>query len=62
MRKIIPSLLPTLLAWGCVTLAPYEEVQRRLPPESLVSIDGRTVHLTQSGDGEPIVLLQGFGA
>ena len=61
MRTRVPTLLLALLAWGCVTLAPYEQVRRRLPPESLVSIDGRAVHITQMGDGEPLVLLHGFG-
>lgn len=54
-------LLPALLAWGCVSLAPYEEVRSRLPVESLISVDGRPVHVAQRGAGEPLVLLHGFG-
>jgi len=64
VRRAAPLLaLPLLLAAsGCVTLRPYEEIAAGLPPESLIRVDGRRIHVDARGAGEPLILLHGFGA
>lgn len=57
----LASLLLPLFSFGCATLTPYAEVRARLPEPDLLSIDGRTVHVEQRGEGEPLLLLHGFG-
>ena len=55
-------LLATLvLATACVTIRPYAEAIRELPAGRLIEIDGQQVSVEQSGSGEPLVLLHGFG-
>lgn len=61
-RRATGSLLATLLAAGCVPLTPYREIRLQLPTDRLVEVDGRPVHVVQRGEGEPLVLLHGFGA
>lgn len=46
---------------GCVSLVPYSEVRRQAPPENFLFVDGRAVYVEQHGQGEPLVLLHGFG-
>jgi pimeloyl-ACP methyl ester carboxylesterase len=55
------ALLPLLSAFGCVSLTPYAEIRGSLPDADRLTIDGRTVHVEQRGEGEPLVLLHGFG-
>jgi pimeloyl-ACP methyl ester carboxylesterase len=43
-------------------LVPYAELRGRLPAESFLTIGGRQVHVLEQGQGEPVVLLHGFGA
>jgi len=43
-------------------MRPYAEVAAALPAESLLEIDGRRVHVVDRGEGEPLLLLHGFGA
>jgi len=50
-----------LFAFGCVSLTPYAEIRRSLPDADRLTIDGRTVHVEQRGEGEPLLLLHGFG-
>lgn len=50
-----------LFAFGCVSLTPYAEIRRSLPEADRLTIDGRTVHVEQRGEGEPLLLLHGFG-
>ncbi len=47
---------------GCISLRPYAEVAAALPAASLLEIDGRRVHVVDRGEGEPLLLLHGFGA
>jgi pimeloyl-ACP methyl ester carboxylesterase len=42
--------------------APFAEVRRALPAARFIEIAGRLVHVEQAGEGEPVVLLHGFGA
>jgi pimeloyl-ACP methyl ester carboxylesterase len=43
-------------------MRPYAEVAAGLPPENLVEVLGRQVHVVDRGAGDPLVLLHGFGA
>lgn len=61
IARLASLLLPLLFSFGCATLTPYAEVRARLPEPDLLSIDGRTVHVEQRGEGEPLLLLHGFG-
>lgn len=47
---------------GCISLRPYAEVAAALPAANLLEIDGRRVHVVDRGEGEPLLLLHGFGA
>lgn len=63
MTVSIPLLaMSALTTAGCVSLRPYDEVAAALAPESLLEIDGQRVHVEGRGEGEPLVLLHGFGA
>lgn len=46
---------------ACVPVRPIEQIQL-IPGEDLIRIDGRLVHLEQAGQGEPVLLIHGFGA
>lgn len=50
-----------LLAPACVSMRPYAEAVRDLPAGRLLAIDGQRVSVQQAGQGEPLVLLPGFG-
>jgi len=57
------SLLPLLLlAAGCVSLVPYEQLIAGVPPEQLISVAGRKVYVEDRGAGPPVLLVHGFGA
>jgi pimeloyl-ACP methyl ester carboxylesterase len=62
LRRLFVLVLAVFAAGGCVTMRPYAEVAAALPPESLVAVDGRRVHVVDRGEGEPLLLLHGFGA
>lgn len=49
------------MSWGCVSLRPFEEVTADLPPDSLVRVGGRLVHIEQAGSGDAVLLVHGFG-
>lgn len=55
---LFAALLP---ATGCVTMQPYSEAVRGLPPGRLLEIDGQRISVERAGEGEPLVLLHGFG-
>lgn len=62
-RFVTPLLaLAALTTLGCVSLRPYAEVAAALPAGSLLEIDGQRVHVEVRGEGEPLLLLHGFGA
>jgi pimeloyl-ACP methyl ester carboxylesterase len=50
-----------LLAPGCVSMRPYAAAVRELPAGRLMEIEGQRVSVERSGQGEPLVLLHGFG-
>lgn len=53
--------LGSLLA-GCLTVRPYSEVRRTVPAERFVVWNGHPVYVEQQGEGEPVVLVHGFGS
>jgi pimeloyl-ACP methyl ester carboxylesterase len=55
------AVLPLLLA-GCLTVRPYREVRQTLPAERFVTWNGHPVYVEQQGQGEPVVLIHGFGS
>jgi pimeloyl-ACP methyl ester carboxylesterase len=61
MRLAALTLLSLLLS-GCVALRSFDEVRREAPAGDFVRVGGQLVHAEQSGEGEPVVLLHGFGA
>jgi pimeloyl-ACP methyl ester carboxylesterase len=54
---LLALLVPTL---GCVSLKPFAEVRREVPPDQFVKVGNQLVHVEQAGTGEPVVLLHGF--
>lgn len=59
--RLASLLFPLLFSFGCVTLTPYASIRGALPEGDRLTIDGRTVHVAQRGEGEPLLLLHGFG-
>ncbi len=47
---------------GCVSLRSFAEIRRALPADRFVRVGEQLVHVEQAGEGEPVVLLHGFGA
>ena len=60
LRLLAPLAAATALA-GCVSMQPWSAVRASLPAADLLDVDGQAVHVEQSGAGEPLVLLHGFG-
>lgn len=60
---IVPAALAvTALALSaCVSLQPFATVRARIPNDEWVELGGRQVHVVQSGAGDALVLLHGFG-
>ena len=66
MRRVLLSMLllgvaASLALSGCVSMRPWSAVRAALPPAELLDVGGQAVHVEQSGAGEPLVLLHGFG-
>ncbi|MFL6193014.1 MAG: alpha/beta fold hydrolase [Thermoanaerobaculia bacterium] len=61
MRLALLLLVFAIALPGCVSLTPFSEVQRRLPADRFVRVGDQLVHVEQTGEGEPILLLHGFG-
>jgi pimeloyl-ACP methyl ester carboxylesterase len=66
-----PGLLPHPVLWGivvvlaltgCVSVRPFSDVRHAVPAERFLEVDGRLVHVEQAGQGEPVLLIHGFGA
>lgn len=67
MRSAFPALfLPpialTLLLSGCASYRPFADVRREVPQNQFVRVGTQLVHVEQTGEGEPVLLLHGFGA
>jgi pimeloyl-ACP methyl ester carboxylesterase len=59
--SLIPIVL-TVLFSGCSTYRSFVEVHREVPQSQFVRVGSQLVHVEQAGQGEPVVLLHGFGA
>ena len=60
---LVSSLLLAVLvvpALGCVSIRPFAQIRREVPPENFVEVAGQLVHVEQTGTGDPVVLLHGF--
>jgi pimeloyl-ACP methyl ester carboxylesterase len=65
MRFAVPLLLVLLAALflaACVSLRPFSEIRREVPEDRFVRVGDQLVHIERVGQGEPLVLLHGFGA
>ncbi|MEO7794468.1 MAG: alpha/beta hydrolase [Thermoanaerobaculia bacterium] len=58
LTLLVALLIPAL---GCVTMQPYSDAVRDLPDGRLLEIDGQRISVERAGQGEPLVLLHGFG-
>ena len=47
---------------GCVSLRPFAQIRKELSASQLLEIGGQLVHVEQAGEGEPVLLIHGFGA
>jgi pimeloyl-ACP methyl ester carboxylesterase len=47
---------------GCSSYRSFADVRREVPQSQFVRLGDQLVHLEQAGQGEPVVLLHGFGA
>jgi len=47
---------------GCVSLRSFADIRRSLPADRFVRVGEQLVHVEQAGEGEPVVLIHGFGA
>lgn len=61
MKTLLISLA-TLWLVGCVSLTPYERIVEELPPGSLLTLGGQRVFVEARGEGEPVLLVHGFGS
>jgi pimeloyl-ACP methyl ester carboxylesterase len=56
---LLAVLLPVL---GCASVRPFSEIRRLVPEDRFLRLGNQLVHLEQAGEGEPVILLHGFGA
>ena len=64
MRSLLglaSSLVACVALAGCVSMQPWSAVRASVPAAELLDVGGQAVHVEQSGAGEPVVLLHGFG-
>jgi pimeloyl-ACP methyl ester carboxylesterase len=57
---LLPIALTFLL--GCASFRSFADVRREVPQSQFVRVGSQLVHVEQAGQGEPVVLLHGFGA
>ncbi|HYN20319.1 MAG TPA: alpha/beta fold hydrolase [Thermoanaerobaculia bacterium] len=62
MRRRLPLLVLLLPLVSCASIRPFSEVRGSLPEERFVRLGDQLVHVEQAGQGDPVVLLHGFGA
>jgi pimeloyl-ACP methyl ester carboxylesterase len=60
LRLAAPLTAAAALA-GCVSMQPWSAVRASLPAAELLDVGCQAVHVEQTGAGEPLVLLHGFG-
>jgi pimeloyl-ACP methyl ester carboxylesterase len=59
---LLTPIALTFLLSGCASYRPFADVRREVPPSQFVRVGSQLVHVEQAGQGEPVVLLHGFGA
>ncbi|MEA2562789.1 MAG: hypothetical protein QOH06_4293 [Acidobacteriota bacterium] len=59
LTLLAASILPLL---GCASVRTFDEVRKTVPEDSFLKIGEQLVHIEQAGQGEPVILLHGFGA
>lgn len=63
MRRRLPLLAAWLLPLlGCASVRPFSEVRSTVPEDRFLRLGDQLVHVEQAGQGEPVILLHGFGA
>lgn len=64
--RFLPLLLLALplafLLSGCFSLRPFSEIRKEVSEDRFVRVGDQLVHIERTGEGEPVVLLHGFGA
>lgn len=61
MLLLLGPVLALLPLAGCVSVRPYSEIRRTVPESQFLQLGDQLVHVEQRGQGEPVVLLHGFG-
>jgi pimeloyl-ACP methyl ester carboxylesterase len=59
LTLLAASILPLL---GCASVRPFADVRKTVPEDRFLKIGDQLVHIEQAGQGEPVILLHGFGA
>jgi pimeloyl-ACP methyl ester carboxylesterase len=54
-------LLAVAFLAGCASLRSFDDLRREITQERFLQIGDQLVHVEQTGSGEPVVLLHGFG-
>lgn len=50
-----------LLLASCASLRPFAEIRKEVPEDRFLRLGGQLVHIEQAGQGEPVILIHGFG-
>ena len=58
LTLLAASILPLL---GCASVRPFDEIRSQVPEDRFLKIGDQLVHIEQAGQGEPVILLHGFG-
>jgi pimeloyl-ACP methyl ester carboxylesterase len=59
LALLAASILPLL---GCASVRTFDEVRKTVPEDRFLKLGDQLVHIEQAGQGEPVILLHGFGA
>jgi pimeloyl-ACP methyl ester carboxylesterase len=59
--RVLGALVAVLVLSACVSVEPLEQARSDFS-EQLIRTDGHLVYAAQSGHGDPVVLIHGFGA
>src|SRR6202163_1277965 len=55
-------IVSAVLLSGCASYRSFTSVRSEVPQSQFVRVGGQLVHVEQAGQGEPVLLLHGFGA
>lgn len=58
---LLGPVLALLPLSGCTSVRPYSEIRRIVPESQFLRLGDQLVHVEQRGEGEPVILLHGFG-